>query len=166
MARRGDRGSRESRLAEGWTVEEGPSTGARDDVPQSAAAGAAASDAQALGATEAVSAPAVPERPQLSSGALVLLGVIGGVYLLYTMVWFSWAKYYSSANSELADGSGVLGSVMQQLVFWIAPFAPALWFCAVLVLNRGARLGRLVLWLLVGAILLLPLPMLDFGAAG
>ena len=43
---------------------------------------------------------------QLSNGALVLLGVVGGLYLLYTWVWFSWANYYSQMNSAVAEGSG------------------------------------------------------------
>lgn len=92
------------------------------------------------------------------------MGIIGGLYLLYTFVWFSWAKYYSAANSVLAEGSGEIGSVMQQISFWVAPFAPALWFCSTLLLCRGGRLSRLVLWLLIGLVVLVPLPMFDFGA--
>lgn len=116
-----------------------------------------------MGAADPVSDP--EGRPQLSNGSVVLLGVIGGLYLLYTYVWFSWANYYSAVNSAVADGSGIIGSVMQQIVFWIAPFAPALWFITVLLLNRGARLSRLVLWLVIGAVVLVPLPMFEFGVA-
>lgn len=145
--------ARESTIASGWTIE----------------GDADAADAQAAvaeGPSTLVGAPVEGEgdgaggAQQLSSGALVLLGLIGGVYLLYTMVWFSWASYYSEVNSAVAEGSGAIGAILQQLVFWLAPFAPALWFVSVLVLCRGAGTGRKLLWLLLGAVLLVPLPML------
>lgn len=161
MAEKGGRESRESRIAEGWTVEADPAPGlaVAPVAPDAAPGGDPATD-------DAITEPAEGGGPrQLSNGGLVVLGAIGGVYLLYTLVWFSWANYYSSVNSAVADGSGAIGAVMQQIVFWIAPFAPALWFWAVLVLNRGASLGRLMLWLLIGAVVLVPLPMFVFGAA-
>lgn len=157
MAKRRDREPRESRLADGWTLDDasvpGTETGESLSAMSDSSGDAAVSELEQA-----------DERPQLSSGALVILGSIGGIYLLYTMVWFSWANYYSTANSAVADGSGLIGAVMQQVVFWLAPLAPALWFCCVLVLNRGATLGRLVLWLIVGLVVLVPLPMFDFGA--
>lgn len=161
MARRSPREGRESRIASGWIVE-----------------GDSAQDPEALLAAEVdagpghdavdsgVPAPEIVEpRPQMSSGVVVLLGVIGGLYLLYTWVWFSWASYYSSVNAAIAEGSGVLGSVMQQVVFWAAPLAPILWFFSVLVLVRVSRPRVLMVWLLVGAVVLVPLPMLSFGGA-
>lgn len=158
MRNRGERGPRESRLASGWTVEAGP------DEAQIVSAGEAppAPAAHGQAPTTEVAAHA---RPQLGSGMLVLLGIIGGLYLLYTAVWFSWAKYYSDVNSAVAEGSGAVGAVAQQLVFWAAPFAPALWFLSAVLLNRGAPARRMVFWLLIGAVVLVPLPMLDFGAS-
>jgi hypothetical protein len=97
---------------------------------------------------------------QLSNGALVLLGVVGGLYLLYTWVWFSWANYYSQMNSAVAEGSGAIGAVLQQTVFWAAPVAPALWFIAAYLLCRASPTWNLALWLLIGAVVLLPLPAL------
>lgn len=154
-----ERGTRESRLADGWTVEGSRGTGAREPRAEALTTGPATTGSEAAGI-------GAPRRPaSLSNGGVVLLGAIGGVYLLYTLVWFSWVSYYSSANSELAEGSGVLGGILQEIVFWIAPFAPALWFFAVLILHRGAKLGRIVLWLMIGAVLLVPLPMFSSGAA-
>ncbi|MFC7765016.1 hypothetical protein [Leucobacter soli] len=95
----------------------------------------------------------------------MLFGVIGGLYLLYTIVWLSWAKYYSDANAAIAEASGVVGSVFQQVLFWLAPFAPVLWFLSVLLRLRGARTRTLLIWLLVGAVVLVPLPMFEMGAA-
>lgn len=163
MRRRAEREARESRLASGWTVEADPASGpAAGSAPMSEeAAGTPVPGAEGPFA-EAEEGDA-EGRPQLSNGALVALGVIGGLYLLYTWVWFSWASHYSSVNSAVAEGSGVLGSVMQQIVFWAAPFAPALWFFSVLLLNRGGRTRTTMLWLLIGAIVLVPLPMFEFG---
>ena len=140
-------GSRESSLANGWTVE-GETEARPESIEPAGGAGAPGDD-------EAVE----PSPGQLSNGALVLLGLIGGLYLLYTIVWFSWANYYSAVNSAVAEGSGSLGGVLQQLVFWIAPLAPVLWFSSVLVLCRESRFARKLIWLLVGAVVLVPLPM-------
>lgn len=155
MAGKSEREARESRLASGWIVEGEPAVDAEGPVADGPAE-VEAGDETVDGA---------PSRPQLGSAALILLGVLGGLYLLYVWVWFSWASYYSSVNAAIAEASGVVGSVMQQIVFWAAPLAPILWFVSVLALNRSGRLRPLVLWLLIGAVVLVPLPMFDFGAA-
>ena len=147
-----DRSARESSIASGWTIEGAEVPSATDGPVEPGAVAADIDDDDGSGAA-----------PQLPAGALVLLGLIGGVYLLYTVVWFSWAQHYSTVNALVAEGSGSLGSVLQQVVFWLAPLAPVLWFVSVLVLNRGARLRTMLLWLVVGALLLVPLPM--FGGA-
>lgn len=162
MAKKTDRGARESRIASGWTVESETAAEAVEPMP-----------------AETVESPADPESPiasedgqftaqapaQRGSGTLIMLGVIGGLYLIYTVVWFSWANHYSQMNALIAEGSGAIGGVLQQLVFWASPLAPVLWFLSVLVLNRGASSLRIALWLLLGAVVLVPLPMLSFGGA-
>lgn len=149
--RAGRESARESSLASGWTVEGQPEKQAEALAPEAEAATASSVDAQSPLASD--------KAAQLSSGALVLLGLIGGVYLLFTFVWFSWANAASAANAAVVETSGSLGGVLQQIVFWVAPFAPALWFFSVLVLCRGARMWRMVVWLVVGLIVLVPLPM-------
>lgn len=150
--------ARESSLASGWTVEGQP--GPQDAADQVDSVEAASSEAGATALDPSGSEEASHEpREQLPAAALVVLGLIGGVYLLYTFVWFSWANYYSVTNSLVAQGSGSLGGVLQQIVFWIAPLAPAMWFVTVLVMARESRLSTRLVWLLVGAIVLLPLPM-------
>jgi hypothetical protein len=159
------RRSRESSIASGWTVEGAPEESASDGIDRVNAAGAG--EQTMLGAAADSTADQAGDRPaeeapsQLSNGSVVLLGLLGGVYLLYTVVWFSWANYYSVMNSLVAAGSGSLGGVLQQVIFWIAPLAPALWFVTVLVLCRGAKIGKIALWLIVGAVLLVPLPMFE-----
>jgi hypothetical protein len=164
MRKKTAREARESALASGWTVEADPD-------PAAAVAGIA--DAPAEPHPDAVDAPgplddATSEgdpRPQMGNGALVLLGVFGGLYLLYSWIWLSWARYYAGVNAELTAASGSLGGVLQQIVFWAAPLAPLLWFLAALLLNRGAGTRRLALWIVIGAVVLLPLPVFAGGGA-
>ena len=135
--------ARESSLASGWTVEGQPAAEPQGGAPQTAPRADTSGDPRPEAADAAdVAIEPTGESTQLSSGALVLLGLIGGVYLLFTFVWFSWANAAATAN-----------------VFWVAPFAPALWFTSVLVLCRGARVRRMVAWLVLGLVVLVPLPM-------
>ena len=189
MRKKTAREQRESALASGWTVEAEPGEAVAaglgaDTVPDrvsgsaapsfTGAAAGVAEEVPATGAEAGEAAEAVPSeetddaenaRAQLSNVALVVLGVLGGLYLLYSWVWLSWAQYYSGVNAEVASVSGTLGGVLQQLVFWAAPLAPALWFFSVLVLNRGGKTLRIALWLVVGAVVLFPLPLLSGGVA-
>lgn len=164
MRKKADRGPRESTLASGWTVEAEPAAEQPDAALTTGNAGAdPLSEPARTAADGAAEAPS--GAPQLSNGALVLLGVIGGIYLLYTWVWFSWANYYAQVNSAVAEGSGVIGAVLQQIVFWAAPLAPALWFLAAYAFNRSASTWRLALWLVLGGVVLVPLPALIVGGA-
>lgn len=170
MRKKAEPSARESRLATGWTVEAGPGqdAGAVAAAAEFATAGPgtdADGDASARLGAQNEAADHAAERTQVSAGMLVLLGVIGGLYLLYTIVWFSWAQYYSAVNEASAEAGGVVGSFAQRALFWAAPAAPALWFVSALGLNRGERVRKLLLWLLLGAVLLVPLPMFAFGAA-
>ncbi|MGI8393979.1 hypothetical protein [Leucobacter sp. W1038] len=163
MRKKADREPRESSLVSGWTVEAEPSVvPLRDSYAAQVVPGGGAGDPlrdETGGTGESPGEGSAPPV-QLSNGALVLLGVVGGLYLLYTWVWFSWANYYSQMNSAVAEGSGAIGAVLQQAVFWAAPFAPALWFIAAYLLCRASRTWNLALWLLIGAVVLLPLPAL------
>ena len=152
MVKDNERSARESSLASGWTVE-----------GQAETAKAIPVEAVPEGAADEVSGEssdgAVAGRAQLSSAALVLLGLLGGLYLLFMYVWFSWAGAVAATNAAVVDTSGSIGGVLQQIVYYLAPFAPAFWFISVLVLCRGAKVSRMIIWLLVGLVLLVPLPM-------
>lgn len=175
MQNQGDRDGRESALASGWTIQPDPEPASPEPAspepvlaeadPDPAATPSDAGRTAVGPSDEPKGAEAAEEPGQLSNGALVLLGVFGGLYLLYAWVWLSWAQFYSTANSAAASGSGSLGAVLQQIVFWAAPLAPILWFVSVLLLNRGARLRRLALWIVVGAVVLIPLPMFSGGGS-
>lgn len=166
MRKKTVRAPRDSALASGWTVE-GEAAAAADPtleppVNEAAEAEILASEADGSAADgSATDGEVVAEgRTQVSNGALVSLGVFGGVYLLYTVGWFIVAQAYSAVNALTAAGSGSLGGILQQVVFWAAPFAPALWFCTAFALSRGNRTARLAILLAIGAVVLLPLPML------
>ena len=149
MRKKSDSEARESSLASGWVVE--PDAGVeplREETPEA----------------ETFSG-GVERTGQVSNAALVLFGVFGGLYILYTWVWMTWAQYYSAVNAAAAAGSGSVGGVLQQIVYWAVPVAPALWFLSALLLNRH-RTGRLAVSLLLGAVVLLPFPMfVSSGAA-
>lgn len=157
--------SRESSLASGWTIE------AESTVP-AASSGLSATlppeadpDPDAVTADPDAADPEVSEPEQLSNMALVFLGVLGGLFLMYSWIWLSWAQYYAGANAQTAAGAGSLGGVLQQIVFWAAPLAPILWFASAVLLNRR-RFRRTVLWILIGAVVLVPLPVFSGMAGG
>jgi hypothetical protein len=93
---------------------------------------------------------------QPGSAELVLLGVLGGVYLLYSIGWLIAA---TTAPPQLADP---VAQFMYSLGRWFAVAAPALWFATVLWLTTEHRRARLI-WLIAGAVLLVPVPFLLRG---
>lgn len=104
------------------------------------------------------------DSAQMSNLTVVMLGVTGGLLLLYAWVWMSWAQYYSGINEAVAAGSGSLGGVLQQIIFWITPLAPVLWFLAAFTLYRK-HARKLSIALVVGLIVTFPLPMVFMSGA-
>ena len=87
----------------------------------------------------------------MSSVALVGLGILGGAYLLYTVGWFV------AVGRIQFSGLDPLAGFMFALGTWLAVAAPAVWFATSYWLTRGRpRLRRT--WLILGAVLLAPLP--------
>ncbi|PCN49344.1 hypothetical protein Csp2054_03995 [Curtobacterium sp. 'Ferrero'] len=82
----------------------------------------------------------------LGSGPLIGFGVLGGLYLLYTVAWLISA-------SVLA-----VGDVASEIMRALAITAPALWFVATLWLGQRSRNRTKFVWLLVGAVVLVPWP--------
>lgn len=167
MRKKSNAEARESTLASGWVVEgDESSTPSGAPAEPQADEAALAGDPEADGASpsEAVADPETDDAPEQASNAvLVLLGVFGGLYALYTWGWFVVAKAYADFNTTVAAGSGSFGQVLQQILFWATPFATVLWFLsAVLFLRR--RAFWLGVALVLGAVVLLPLPMLVVSA--
>ena len=133
-------------LAPGWKTVGGPVpfAGASEEVTDAATepvdgeAEAAASESEAIG-------PA-----QTGSAELVVLGVLGGIYLLYAIGWFI------TALRTTAPGLGVVDDAIYTLGLWLAVLAPGLWLGLSFWLSAGRR-SRL-LWLIGGALVLVPVP--------
>lgn len=161
MRKRILRGARESALARGWTVEgdepttnQGPSFAEQSSTPVVTASAETAEQDPAGG---------VGAADGMSNAVIVLLGAFGGLYLLYSWGWFIVAQAYSAVNTMTAAGSGIVGGVLQEIIFWAAPVAPLAWLLTAILLTRGRGSGRLALALVIGAIVLVPVPMLVLG---
>jgi hypothetical protein len=98
------------------------------------------------------------DLPPATSGAvLVSLGILGGVYLLYTVGWFvSWQRFLYTSSDELE----LIAFHIQQV---LAILAPPLWFVFTLLLTRDRKPIVRLLWLLAGALALIPWPFV-FGS--
>jgi hypothetical protein len=88
----------------------------------------------------------------MSSPMLLAVGILAGAYLLYSAGWFT------SAVRNIAVPVGALDVIMFQLREYLAVAAPALWFGATLLLTRGRKPVTRLLWLVLGAIVLIPVP--------
>lgn len=95
----------------------------------------------------------------LSNTALIALGVLGGVYLLYSIGWFV-------GGMRVHNLSGLLGieAAVSVPVLVLAVAAPALWFVATYALTRSSRAWVRFVWLVAGALLLVPWPFATLGA--
>jgi hypothetical protein len=88
--------------------------------------------------------------PSMSAPVLVSLGILAGIYLLYTVGWFiSWQRFLYASNDELE----LVAFHVQQI---LAIVAPALWFVVTLLLTRERKPAVRLVWLLVGAVVLVP----------
>jgi hypothetical protein len=102
--------------------------------------------------------PVAVTAPAAGSFALVGMGVVAGIYFLYTVGWFLSA---SRVGNPLADP---VGAFMFSLGAWLAGAAPLIWFGAVVWLTDErprARAG----WLIAGVVLLVPVPVI-LGVGG
>ena len=98
------------------------------------------------------SPPVEDEDPPQPTSAVVLvsLGVLGGIYLLYTVGWaISWQRFLYTSDNELE----LVAFRVQQV---LALLAPLLWFVATMLLTRTRKPVIRLLWLLLGAVILIP----------
>lgn len=161
-------GDDDATLAPGWkrVGAAAPVESAQDGSDASEATSEAEAGERGARRTDADAAPgtataAPTDEPsdagrQTGSVELVALGVLGGVYLLYAVGWLIVA---TTAAPDLRDP---VAGFMYGLGRWFAALAPVLWFGAVLWLTAGHRRARL-LWLIAGAVVLVPLPFLLRG---
>lgn len=126
----------------------------RASAPAAPAAAAtdAADDAPVLGTAR--------EHPPLSTAMLLIAGVVGGIYLLYSVGWVvGGLRLKPIANFFVTDA-------MFLPWFILAVAAPALWFLATWVLTRGRATWIRASVLLLGVVLLVPWPFVTVGVIG
>jgi len=100
------------------------------------------------------------EPPGIGTVTLVMLGIFGGVYLLYTVGWII------GGLGMQAKAMFMLPAPLYLASMWIAVLAPGLWFTATLLLTRGAKDWVRICALIVGAALLVPWPFVVAGGGG
>lgn len=100
------------------------------------------------------------EPRTLSTPMLLFVGIVGGVYLLYTVGWI-----IGGLNLQ-ASASFLIPDVMYQVALWAAVLAPALWFTAVWLLTRRSPAWARALGFIGGVLLLIPWPFVMTGAVG
>lgn len=100
------------------------------------------------------------EAAPLSTPTLVAVGVIGGVYLLYTVGWVVGGLRLKPLTTL------IVADAMFVPWFLLAVAAPALWFVTCWLLTRGRASWMRMLVLLLGAVLLVPWPFVTVGVIG
>ena len=123
-------------LPEGWTT---PKT---DAAPTDTAADAEKTESDGAAA---------------SSAALVGMGILAGMYLLYSIGWFIGVSRL--ARSTVLTSGDPVADFMTSLGGWLAVAAPVIWFGATFWLTLSRPRARWV-WLLIGAVVLIPVPFL------
>lgn len=100
------------------------------------------------------------DRVPMGSAALVALGILGGVYLIYTIGWIV-------AGERLRVPARLLVSDWAYVpAFWTAVLAPVLWFTTCFVATRDSATWVRMTWLAAGIVLLIPWPLVMVGAVG
>lgn len=146
-----------------WEGDESAERRARDAAPRSAPdpdpVPVPATEVAPTSAAETVEEDATGSSG-LSNAMLVLVGVVGGVYLLYTVGWIAGGLRLQPLASFL------VADFMFLPWFVLAIAAPALWFLATWVLTRGRASWIRVAVLLAGVVLLVPWPFVTVGVIG
>ena len=114
-----------------------------------------------VGRVHADSSVTMPgDRQPMGSAALLTLGILGGVYLLYAIGWIVGGLRLQGRAAYLVT------DIMYQGSFWLAVLAPLLWFGTVFLLTIRSRPWVRFVWLIAGVALLLPWPFVLIGAVG
>lgn len=113
----------------------------------------------AAGAEAEVEAEVGDAPGGVGTATLLLLGILGGIYLLFTIGWII------GGVRMQAPVMFTLPAFLYQGALWLAVLAPALWFAAVLVAARRSKDWVRIVWLIAGAALLVPWPFVAGGAA-
>lgn len=96
----------------------------------------------------------------MSTPALLAVGILAGVYLLYVVGWVvGGTNLQGFARFFVSDAAYIPA-------MWLAIAAPVLWFAAAWLLTRGTKTWVRIAALVGGAVVLIPWPFVFFGALG
>lgn len=160
-----------------WEGDDDPTLDTGADAPETRAPASPVADEQLPGKTRPrdprgelsapdthdAEAPEEEERRGLGDAGLVVLGILGGVYLLWTIGWVlgtlrlrDWIQIRTGAVADaMFHGSMVLGIL-----------APVIWFFGAWFLTRHRGAWGRVLALVLGAVVLVPWPFVMVGVIG
>jgi hypothetical protein len=129
----------------------------------------AVAPAPAAGSEPRPPAPDDDEPTGIGNVALVALGVLGGVYLLFSFGWIVSGLRLQGVAAFLVAGDGLAPPTWaagNAVALVLAAAAPAIWFATVFVLTR--RSAPWLRWVLLigGAVLMVPWPFVMVGAIG
>ena len=114
-----------------------------------------------VGRIDADGTVTMPGEPApLGNVMLVSLGILGGVYALFTIGWIIGGLRLEGTAQFLVSPVGY------RFAFWLAVIAPALWFATVYLLTRLSKPWLRLVWLIGGLALLVPWPFVMIGAVG
>lgn len=91
------------------------------------------------------------DQAEPRSAMLIALGIFGGIYLLYTVGWAV------NIGRDVYTVASPIDQVMYTAGLWLATAAAPLWFATSLWFTRGHARSR-ILWLVLGALVLIPWP--------
>lgn len=101
------------------------------------------------------------DAPSVSNAALVAYGVVGGIYLLFTIGWVVGGLRLQAVAPAL-----LVSPAAYVPFFWLAVLAPGIWFGATMLLTRSSAVWLRFVWLIAGVVLLVPWPFIMIGAVG
>jgi len=104
-----------------------------------------------------------PERRGLGDAGLVVVGVIGGVYLLWTVGWVLGAL---RLRDWIQVQTGAVADAMFHGSMVLAILAPAIWFGGSWYLTRRRPTWVRIVALVLGVIVLVPWPFVMVGVIG
>lgn len=96
----------------------------------------------------------------VGSAALVAIGILGGVYLLFTLGWILGGMRLEGTAQFLVSAGAYLVAVV------LAALAAPVWFATTYLLTRSSRTWVRITWLIIGALLLIPWPFIMTGTVG
>lgn len=96
----------------------------------------------------------------MSNAMLITVGVLAGSYLLFAIGWLLGGLRLHGYAQFLVS------PVAYQVSVWLAVLAPVIWFGTVMLLTARRAAWVRVVWLVVGAVLLVPWPFVMMGAVG